>query len=243
MIKFFRKIRQKLIIQKKMGEYLKYAIGEIILVVIGILIALQINNWNQARLEKQKSKEYHQRLVEELDLMIDGFHKDSIRARKMTIYLMSTVNLFEKSNITPKELDTVDYALKNYFQFVRIDGLSNTYEEMKSSGDLGLIYDKELREALNSYVSRISAISKIYDQLASQVSETSVTDKYIKNKVRLNVDSEITFDFNRMKKDALLMNQLSRFAENWKTKMHFSGMLKSSSIKLRNNIQKLLNND
>jgi hypothetical protein len=47
MIKFFRKIRYDLMEKNKTGKYLKYAIGEIILVVIGILIALSINNWNQ----------------------------------------------------------------------------------------------------------------------------------------------------------------------------------------------------
>jgi len=47
MIKFFRKIRYDLMKKNKTGKYLKYAIGEIILVVIGILIALQINNWNE----------------------------------------------------------------------------------------------------------------------------------------------------------------------------------------------------
>jgi hypothetical protein len=49
MIKFFRKIRQKMLTENKFSKYLIYAIGEIILVVIGILIALQINNWNEAR--------------------------------------------------------------------------------------------------------------------------------------------------------------------------------------------------
>ena len=47
MIKFFRKIRQDLLKKNKTGKYLKYAIGEIVLVVIGILIALSINNWNE----------------------------------------------------------------------------------------------------------------------------------------------------------------------------------------------------
>ena len=48
MIKFFRNIRQSLIMENKTSKYLKYAIGEILLVVIGILIALQINNWNES---------------------------------------------------------------------------------------------------------------------------------------------------------------------------------------------------
>jgi len=50
MIKFFRHIRQNLLMENKTGKYFKYAIGEIILVVIGILIALSINNWNEERL-------------------------------------------------------------------------------------------------------------------------------------------------------------------------------------------------
>ena len=49
MIKFFRRIRQNLLMENKTGKYLKYAIGEIVLVVIGILIALSINNWNEDR--------------------------------------------------------------------------------------------------------------------------------------------------------------------------------------------------
>ena len=49
MIKFFRKIRQKTLSEGKTGKYLKYAFGEIIIVVVGILIALQINNWNEHR--------------------------------------------------------------------------------------------------------------------------------------------------------------------------------------------------
>ena len=57
MLKFFRKIRQNLLMENKTGKYFKYAIGEIILVVIGILIALQINNWNQNRIQlKQEQK-------------------------------------------------------------------------------------------------------------------------------------------------------------------------------------------
>ena len=53
MIKFFRKIRQKMLTENKFSKYLIYAIGEIVLVVIGILIALQINNWNEQRKKNQ----------------------------------------------------------------------------------------------------------------------------------------------------------------------------------------------
>ena len=53
MIKFFRKIRQNLLMENKTGKYFKYAIGEIVLVVIGILIALSISNWNENRKNSQ----------------------------------------------------------------------------------------------------------------------------------------------------------------------------------------------
>ena len=56
MIKFFRRIRQNLLNEGKTSKYFKYAIGEILLVVIGILIALQINNWNEQRKNKAKEK-------------------------------------------------------------------------------------------------------------------------------------------------------------------------------------------
>ncbi len=56
MIKFFRKIRQRLLTENKFSKYLIYAIGEIVLVVIGILIALQINNLNEQRKDKIKEQ-------------------------------------------------------------------------------------------------------------------------------------------------------------------------------------------
>lgn len=67
MIGFFRKIRRKLADDNKPLKYVRYALGEIFLVVIGILIALQINNWNQNRNEQNKIKEYAVSLIQELE--------------------------------------------------------------------------------------------------------------------------------------------------------------------------------
>ena len=68
MIKFFRKIRQNLLIENKTGKYFKYAVGEIILVVIGILIALQINNWNENRKNKIAEADYYCRILDDFEL-------------------------------------------------------------------------------------------------------------------------------------------------------------------------------
>ena len=66
MIKFFRKIRQNLLSEGNTGKYLKYAIGEIMLVVIGILIALQINNWNEQRKNRENERDLYQRIINDL---------------------------------------------------------------------------------------------------------------------------------------------------------------------------------
>ena len=66
MIKFFRKIRYNLIEKNKTGKYLKYAIGEIVLVVLGILIAISINNWNHNRKSNNLKQSYIENVKVEL---------------------------------------------------------------------------------------------------------------------------------------------------------------------------------
>ncbi|APX99918.1 DUF6090 family protein [Lacinutrix venerupis] len=73
MIKFFRKIRQNLLSENKFSKYLIYAIGEIVLVVIGILIALQINNWNENRKQQAEITDIYTQIVLDLDNDIDEF--------------------------------------------------------------------------------------------------------------------------------------------------------------------------
>jgi len=72
MIKFFRKIRQKLLTENNFSKYLIYAFGEIVLVVIGILIALSINNWNEGRKNDLKESLLIKNIIE--DLSLDSVH-------------------------------------------------------------------------------------------------------------------------------------------------------------------------
>ena len=82
MIKFFRKIRKKLLSESKFNRYLIYAIGEITLVVIGILIALQVNNWNQSQIELRKIKGYAKALISDLESDIDMLKVSHFQALK-----------------------------------------------------------------------------------------------------------------------------------------------------------------
>jgi len=88
MIKFFRKIRFDLIEKNKTGKYLKYAIGEIILVVIGILIALSINNWNEKR-QKTKVLDNIYRVI------ADDLRKDSSEVATVLNFMKDRKNIFE----------------------------------------------------------------------------------------------------------------------------------------------------
>jgi len=78
MIKFFRHIRQNLIMENKTGKYLKYAIGEIILVVIGILIALSINNWNEFNKERKLEQKVLTELLTSLEHNYSQMISDSV---------------------------------------------------------------------------------------------------------------------------------------------------------------------
>lgn len=101
MIKFFRKIRQKTLTENKFGKYLTYAIGEIILVVIGILIALNINNWNEERKDQNK-------LLNIYSLIYNDIENDKQQLIRIVAFNNQQKSVFDKvlhDSITPDLLD------------------------------------------------------------------------------------------------------------------------------------------
>lgn len=119
MIKLFRKIRFDLMKQNKMSKYFKYAIGEIILVVVGILIALQINEWNQAKKDRKLEKQYYCRLLEDvkqdysnyeysLELLNERIDANNIMIKRL---LDETLPL---DSMTPNLLRSVKFSNRNY---------------------------------------------------------------------------------------------------------------------------------
>lgn len=146
MLKFFRKIRQKLLSESKFSKYLLYAVGEIILVVIGILIALQINNWNEQRITRDKELVYLNGIKNDLEmniLEIDEFtanRKEQVRAANKILehYNGKPVddwNAFNKNAVSI-------YTWQRFFQ------IDNTFQELINSGNLAIISNEDIKKGL-----------------------------------------------------------------------------------------------
>ncbi|MGB5169790.1 MAG: DUF6090 family protein [Eudoraea sp.] len=155
MIKFFRQIRQRLLIENrpngKAGRYLFYAIGEIALVVIGILIALGINDWNENKKNETIIKNNTVLLIE--SLVADSIY---IVNRKLAIQKdLAVVNSIKKRATMPKvEVDTLIKIARDEYT-ARIYGVvfsnQTTFNTMVVSGEINL-FDKELiQEIYNIY--------------------------------------------------------------------------------------------
>lgn len=150
MAKFFRKIRSKLLQEHETGKYLKYAFGEIVLIVIGILIALQLNAWNQAKQNRVLELRYLNGI--ENDLLGD------IRELE-TLFERDTLK-FDAYTAIIKTLGSSDYAenkqkiavgLRNISGLRWFEGQNAVFEELKSSGKLNLVQSDSIRYAIQRY--------------------------------------------------------------------------------------------
>jgi hypothetical protein len=150
MIKFLRNIRKKLLDEGNTGKYIKYAIGEIILVVIGILIALQINNWNENQKSKKIENEYLVKLYDDISLMqkmyndeIKNYPKTINSAEKGLKYLESKGERIDLKLDFTNTLIT-HQTLKSYPE------INTTFNEMINLGVLARIKNEELKSNISS---------------------------------------------------------------------------------------------
>jgi len=167
MIKFFRKIRLKLLSAGKTGKYFKYAIGEIALVMIGILLALQVSNWNEANKSRILEKRYLSELI--LDLQKDSLviSNDVILADAQKYYKEKLIDIFNT------EKNYIEDSLNIYFNSqwqanYSFNPITTTLDEMKSTGNIGLIKNSDLRrsilETYNNYEVHINQHESIYNE-------------------------------------------------------------------------------
>ena len=137
MIKFFRRIRYNLMEKNKTGKYFKYAIGEIVLVVIGILIALSINNWNEGRKLEVQKQELITSLISDFETtktrLDESILVAEIISSKMNSFLSVT---HENSHLT---LDSLKILSHSIFHRIKFKPLLDTYKRSLSTGTFALI--------------------------------------------------------------------------------------------------------
>jgi len=146
MIKFFRKIRQQLLTENKFSKYLLYAIGEIVLVVIGILIALQINNDNEIRKSREKELHYLNNIKSDLQLNINEIQDYiDIRSRRI-VSANKVIEHFEGKPLT--DLDEFNRNIVNIYTWRKFYQINNTFQELTNSGNLALISNDSIKNTL-----------------------------------------------------------------------------------------------
>ena len=148
MIKFFRKIRQQLIQQNRMGKYFKYAIGEILLVVIGILIALQINNWNENRQNRILETQFYKRLLEDLKEEQAIIQSVVNYSNQVLLHAKRAVKVFENPNLNVSNPSQTLIDMYQASQLQDPTSTRSTYLEMISSGQINLIKSDTLKTKL-----------------------------------------------------------------------------------------------
>lgn len=151
MIKFFRKIRQNLLSENKFSKYLLYAIGEIILVVVGILIALQINNWNTKKINQSKEKDALAEILQ--DLKSDNAELKKIKTNEGNIVEIIGFLNQEKEQRGKFTKDSLQVYLGKALVGNRAKFVNTAYNVLISS-DIGLIQDKDVRYLIAQYYER-----------------------------------------------------------------------------------------
>jgi hypothetical protein len=170
MIKFFRKIRQNMLMENKTGTYFKYAIGEIVLVVIGILIALSINNWNETNKNEREQIVFLNNLKN--DLKNDLIQLDQIL--KLQKEKLSTVNELKDQLLSIKDFEKIEQL------FVKLTSDNNTYfpntgsyTTSVSSGKIASLNPSSLRIAITNlyerYYYRLIYNGEFYDKKLNEV--------------------------------------------------------------------------
>ena len=172
MIKFFRNIRKNLLNEGKTLKYLKYAIGEIALVMIGILLALQVNNWNDERKAKIETEAIRQSNLQEIyhDLQKDIISIDNIidhlkRQKEASAYLLVIIESEEKY-----VSDSLKF-IENQFistESIAVDRTKNTWDNLNSSGQLLSLKEDSLNTKLFEYYKFYDSRIKNFNELPKE---------------------------------------------------------------------------
>jgi len=162
MINFFRKIRYDLMEKNKTGKYIKYAIGEIVLVMIGILLALSINNWNEERKVRNIESSYLTRLKNDLEAELNYIGQRISRTENDN----DNLNLFlEKVYTTQENIQAVgDLFTHLHLNTDPLASANSTYRELIGTGDFDVFQNDQLKKSIIDYY-------RVSEDLALQIDE------------------------------------------------------------------------
>ncbi|WP_242156385.1 DUF6090 family protein [Aestuariivivens sediminis] len=193
MIKFFRQIRQRLLSEGKTTKYLKYAIGEIILVMIGILLALQVNNWNEKRIQSITLKKALGQVINDLKQDEETLKIYEEMEHKHLQYLEALSNR-HYNNI---KLDSILHNLDHYMYFLESD---NAYSTLKSNGLFSEIKNEGLKSNLTNYYERV------YDDLGAS---TEFGETFTNDRIVPFVLSNLDWDENKLVDETLVKERMA----------------------------------
>lgn len=215
MIKFFRKIRFKLINDHKTRTYLKYTIGEIVLVVIGILIALQINNWNEHRIEENQLNEYLLAIKKNIQNDIIVLNKDAIFRDSLKSKNIRAREEFKRGILT---IETMNEAQRFFYEFYFTPNKSG-YDAIKSSGLFGKLTNSSLDSLLHKYY---VGLENIHEKEVS-------FNTFIEN---VEYDYRTTFApieiFEILRKDTISKAEEEKILESYRSNIFQAGVLRAS---------------
>ncbi len=177
MIKFFRRIRHRLLSENNFSQYLLYAVGEIILVVIGILIALQINDYNEQKKEREKELVLLSNLSNEIQLDMLQIENNTRLSSERLNRLDSLVHLLK----TPDSIDRFSF-IQLSFEFVMdqyFKSNSGIFDEAISSGKMSYIQNETLRQNIFNYYR--NAKETYTDGTTRQITDEFITPLMVEN--------------------------------------------------------------
>ena len=156
MIKFFRRIRFDLMEKNKTGKYFKYAIGEIVLVVIGILIAIQINIWNENRKASNEEIKILSALKSDFKVSKDRIEETIKIQSKVMNFSQNLINIYERQNKNEFQyfdthLDSLDNLISYGTSWYRAEPVTGAYNSLISAGKIDIIKNEDLRHLLAQF--------------------------------------------------------------------------------------------
>ena len=148
MIKFFRKIRQNLVSEGKAANYLKYAIGEIVLVVIGIFLAIQLNDLNEKRKDHDKELSFLSKLKDDINLDIINLSQSDSMFASFESSSKKALQIFNKAK-TVKDIIATDSLFKTAWTNLKIN--RKTYDEILNTSGIYILKNKKLLNQITDY--------------------------------------------------------------------------------------------